>query len=139
MSASTIISAATIVALFDNAETAGLASDAVKAGVPDAIVHRIDPSGAEAARLEQAWLPPEAIDPYLASLGAGRTLVAVEADRADAPAVDGILRQYGPAEATIHEREAAAATEAADDALPPSIQSTAALNPRPRGHQDPSA
>ena len=133
MSASAITSAATIVALFDNAEAAGLASGAVKARVPGAIVHRIDPTGIEAARLEAVWLPPGTIDPYLASLGEGRTLVAVEAEPSAASAVDRILREYGPAEVTIHAREPD------EDALPPSIRSTAAQNPRPRGHRDPSA
>jgi hypothetical protein len=133
MSASAITSAATIVALYDNAEAAGLASGAVKARIPGAIVHRIDPDGAEAARLESDWLPPDTVDPYFASLGEGRTLVAVEADLSEASAVDAILREYGPAESTIHGRD-----EAVDD-LPPAIQSTADQNPRPRGHQDPSA
>ena len=133
MSASAITPAATIVALFDNAEAAGLASGAVKARIPGAIVHRIDPTGAEAARLEAHWLPPETIDPYFASLGEGRTLVAVEADLSDASAIDTILREYGPAESAIHGRD-----QDADD-LPPAIRSTVAQNPRPRGHQDPSA
>jgi len=132
MSASAITSAATIVALFDNAEAAGLAAGAVKARVPGAVVHRVDPTGTEAARLEVDWLPPETIDPYLASLGQGRTLVAVEADLADASAVDAILREYGPAESTVHGGNM-------NDSLPPAVQSTAAQNPRPRGHRDPSA
>ena len=133
MSASATTSAATIVALFDNAEAAGRASAAVKARIPDAIVHLIDPTGAEAARLEAYWLPPETIDPYFASLGRGRTLVAVEAGADEAQVVDAILRDFGPAESTIHGRD-----ETADD-LPPAIQSTAAQTGRPRGHRDPSA
>jgi hypothetical protein len=133
MPASAITSAATIVALYDNAEAADLASGAVKARIPGTIVHRINPDGAEAARSGTSWLPPETVDPYLASLGEGRTLVAVEADLSEASAVDAVLREYGPTESTIHGRE-----QAADD-LPPAIQSTAAQNPRPRGHQDPSA
>jgi hypothetical protein len=132
MPAGAIASAATIVALFDNAETAGLASGAVKARVPGATVHRIDPTGAEAAMLEASWLPPETVDPYLASLGEGRTLVAVEADRAEAAAIDAILREYGPAEAMIHGKDE-------DNALPPSVRSTAAETGRPHGHRDPSA
>jgi len=132
MSASAITSATTIVALFDNAEAAGLASGAVKARMPGAIVHRVDPTGAQAAMLEATWLPPETVDPYLASLGAGRTLVAVEADRADAVAIDAILREYKPAEAMIHGKDE-------EDALPPSVQSTAAQTGRPHGHRDPSA
>lgn len=133
MPASAIPSAAIIVALFDNAEAAAHASGAVKARVPGSIVHRIDPTGAEAARLESGGLPPDTIDPSIASLGRGRTLVAVEADRSQASEVDAVLREYGPAESTIHGREPEA------DALPPAVQSTAAQNPRPRGHRDPSA
>jgi len=133
MPASANPSAATIVALFDNAESAALAAGAVKARIPGTIVHRIDPTGAEAARLEADWLPPDTIDPYIASLGQGRTLVAVEADLSQASDVDAILREYRPAESTIHGRE----QDAGD--LPPAIQSTAAQNPRPHGHRDPSA
>ena len=133
MSASAITSAATVVALFDNADAAAQASTAVKVRMPEAIVHLIDPTGAEAARLEAEWLPPETIDPYFASLGEGRTLVAVETGADDAQVVDAILRDFGPAEATIHGREAAG------DDLPPAIQSTAAQTGRPRGHRDPSA
>lgn len=133
MSASAITSAATIVALFDNADAAARASDAVKTRVAGTIVHLIDPTGAEAARLEATWLPPDAIDPYFASLGEGRTLVAVEADEADAKVIDAILRDYAPTETTIHGRDGAA------DELPPAIQSTAAQTGRPHGHRDPSA
>jgi len=133
MSAIETPSAATIVALFDNAEAAALASGAVKARIPGTIVHRIDPTGAETARLKADWLPPDTIDPYIASLGQGRTLVAVEADRSQASDVDAILREYRPAESTIHGR-----VQDADD-LPPAIQSIAAQNPRPHGHRDPSA
>ena len=130
---SAITSAATVVALFDNAAAAGRAAAAVKVRIPDAIVHLIDPTGAEAARLEAKWLPPETIDPYFASLGEGRTLVAVEAGADEAPVVDAILRDFRPAESTIHGRDAMA------DELPASIQSTAAQTGRPRGHRDPSA
>jgi len=130
---SAITSAATVVALFDNAAAAGRAAAAVKVRIPDAIVHLIDPTGAEAARLEAKWLPPETIDPYFASLGEGRTLVAVEAGADEAPVADAILRDFGPAESTIHGRDAMA------DELPASIQSTAAQTGRPRGHRDPSA
>jgi len=133
MSASTLTSAATIVALFDNAEAAGRASTAVKTRIPDAIVHCIDPTGVEAARLEARWLPPETIDPYFASLGDGRTLVAVEAGADEAKVVDAILRDFGPVDSTIHSRD-----RTADD-LPPAIRSTAAQTGRPRGHRDPSA
>ena len=143
MSASAIPSAATIVALFDNTEDAGRASGAVQARIPGATVHRVDPAGATAAQLDVAWLPTETSDPYLASLGEGRTLVMVEAGQSDVAAVDGILREFGPADVTIHAGgQVGADQEGADqedDALPPSVQSTAAQNPRPRGHRDPSA
>jgi hypothetical protein len=41
----------------------------------------------------------------------------------------------------VHAREDApdGAGAPADDALPPSVRSTAAQNPRPHGHRDPSA
>jgi hypothetical protein len=135
MSASAIPSAATLVALFDNAEAAGRASGAVEARIPGATVHRIDPTGATAWP-QVAWLPTETIDPYLASLGEGQTLVMVQTTQPDVSAVDGILREFEPADVTIHGADQAIQE---DDALPPSVQSTAAQNPRPRGHRDPSA
>jgi hypothetical protein len=132
MSASAITPAAIIVALFDNADAAGMAAGAVKARIPGSIVHRLDPTGIEAARAESQWLPPETVDPYFASLGEGRTLVGVEADQADAVAVEAILREYRPVEAAVHGRDA-------DTELPPAIRSTAAQSGRPHGHRDPSA
>jgi hypothetical protein len=132
MSASAITSAAVIVALFDNAEAAGMASGAVMARIPGIIVHRIDPTGGEAARAESDWLPSDMVDPYFARLGEGRTLVGVEADASDAIAVEAILREYRPVEAAVHGGDAA-------DELPPAVQSTAAQSGRPHGHRDPSA
>jgi len=157
MATTELAPAAVIAAIFDDPTAAMEAADAVEASaVAVGNVHRLVPGGLGPKGLglggtgdkilAAAGVPSYAIERYGATLCRGRTLVLVETCAADATAVDWMLREHRPVETAVHccdrsGRDGHDRVPAGedDDPLPASIQSTAALNPRPRGRRDPIA
>jgi hypothetical protein len=131
-------SAAIVAAVYDDAAESRLAAEELAStGMAIGRIRRLT-MASDQPSLDASGLPAYAVERYRETLLRGRTIVVAKADVAHATAVDSVLRQHRPLESAVHSWDEGEA-DRTEGALPASVESTAALTPRPRGHRDPSA